>query len=257
MRINLFSIGPATIPGYGFMIGVGVICCVLMAMKRAPKYGMSDEAVLDIALWGLAAGFLGAKLLYLVVEWRAFLADPLSLLGSRGFVVYGGISAGVLAAIIYCKCKKLVFLEYFDLCSASIALAQGFGRIGCFMAGCCYGKETTLPIGVVFPENSMAPGGVKVLPTQLFSSAGNFCIMFFLLWHYKRRKRVGDTGFVYMLLYGIGRFFLEFLRNDDRGAVGSLSTSQFISLFITAAAIGLFCWKRRPLIQKEECKEES
>lgn len=257
MKINLFSIGPVTIPGYGFMIAVGVICCVWMAMKRAPKYGMSDEAVLDIAIYGLAAGFLGAKLLFLIVEWRAFLADPLSLLGSRGFVVYGGISAGVLAAIVYCKYKKLVFLEYFDLCVASIALAQGFGRIGCFMAGCCYGKETTLPIGVVFPENSMAPAGVKVLPSQLFSSAGNFCIMFFLLWYYKHRKKVGDVGFAYMLLYGIGRFFIEFLRNDDRGTVGILSTSQFISLFIVAAATGLFCWRGRPPVQREELKEES
>lgn len=257
MKISLFSIGPVTIPGYGFMIAVGVICCVAMAMKRAKKYGMSDEAVIDIAICGLAAGFLGAKLLYLVVEWRAFLADPLSMLGSRGFVVYGGISAGVLGAIIYCKYKKLVFLEYFDLCAPSIALAQGFGRIGCFMAGCCYGKETDLPIGVIFPENSMAPAGVKVLPTQLFSSAGNFCIMFFLLWHYKRGKRVGDTGFVYMLLYGIGRFFLEFLRNDDRGVVGILSTSQFISLFIVAAAIGLLCWKGRSLKQSGELGEKS
>ncbi|MBD5455514.1 MAG: prolipoprotein diacylglyceryl transferase [Lachnospiraceae bacterium] len=251
MKIDLFSIGPVTVHGYGLMIGIGVICCIIMGMKRAKKYGLSDDAVIDIAILGLIAGFLGAKLLFVIVEWKSFIADPLSLLGSQGFVVYGGITAGVLAAIIYCKRKKLIFLEYFDLCAASIALAQAFGRIGCFMAGCCYGKETDLPIGVIFPESSLAPTGVKVLPTQLFSSAGNFCIMFLLLWHYKHRKKVGDSGFFYMLLYGVGRFFMEFLRNDDRGKVGVLSTSQFISLLIVAAAILLFCWKGRKPVEKE------
>lgn len=257
MKIDLFSIGPVTIHGYGLMIGIGVICCIIMGMRRARKHGLSDDAVIDIAIWGLIAGFLGAKLLFVIVEWKSFIEDPLSLLGTEGFVVYGGIIAGVLAAIIYCKCKKLVFLEYFDLCSASIALAQGFGRIGCFMAGCCYGRETDLPIGVIFPESSLAPAGVRVLPTQLMSSAGNFCIMFLLLWHYKRRKKVGDTGFLYMLLYGVGRFFIEFLRDDDRGVVGMLSTSQFISLFIVAAAVLLFCWKGRKPVEKKEAPGEN
>ena len=125
MKIDLFSIGPLTVHGYGLMIGIGVLCCIFMGMKRAKKNGLSEDAVIDIAIWGLLAGFLGAKLLYVIVEWKRFLADPLSVLGSEGFVVYGGIIAGVLAAIIYCKRKKLVFLEYFDLCSASIALAHG------------------------------------------------------------------------------------------------------------------------------------
>lgn len=227
------------------MIGIGVLLCIVMGMRRAKKNGLSEDAVIDIAIFGLIAGFLGAKILYVIVEWKQLLADPLSVLGSEGFVVYGGIIAGVLAAIIYCKRKKLVFLEYFDLCSASIALAQGFGRIGCFLAGCCYGRETTSSLGVIFPEGGLAPAGVKVLPTQLFSSAGDFGIMFVLLWHYHHRKRVGDTGFLYMLLYGIGRFGIEFLRNDNRGEVGIFSTSQFISLFIIAAAILLFFWRNR------------
>ena len=250
MKIDLFSIGPLTVHGYGLMIGIGVLCCIFMGMKRAKKNGLSEDAVIDIAIWGLVAGFLGAKLLSVIVDWKRFLADPLSVLGSEGFVVYGGIIAGVLAAIIYCKRKKLVFLEYFDLCSASIALAQGFGRIGCFLAGCCYGRETTSSLGIVFPEGSLAPAGVKVLPTQLFSSAGDFGIMFVLLWHYHHRKKVGDTGFLYMLLYGIGRFGIEFLRNDNRGEVGIFSTSQFIYLFIIAAAILLFFWRNRNEVHK-------
>lgn len=245
MKIDLFSIGPFTVHGYGLMIGIGVLCCIFMGMRRAKKYGMNEETVIDIALFGLAAGFLGAKLLYIIVEFKAFISDPWSVLGSEGFVVYGGISAGVAAAIIYCRVKGLVFLEYFDLLSPCIALAQGFGRIGCFLAGCCYGRETDSFLGVEFPPESLAPAGVKLLPTQLFSSAGDFCIMGILLWHYKRRRRAGDTGFCYMLLYGVGRFFIEMLRNDDRGNVGSLSTSQFISLFIIGAAVLLLLANRR------------
>ena len=244
MKNELFSIGPVTIYGYGLMIGLGVLFCILMGMQRAKKHGLKEEAVIDIAIYGLIIGFLGAKLLYVIVEWEAFLKNPMSVLGTEGFVVYGGISAGVIAAIVYCRIKKLKFLEYFDLLSASIALAQGFGRIGCFWAGCCYGRETDSCLGVVFPAGSIAPAGVKVLPTQLFSSAGDFAIMAFLLWHYKRRKYVGDTGFLYMLLYGIGRFFIEMLRNDNRGAVGALSTSQFISIFIVTAAL-LLLWNNR------------
>lgn len=249
MKVDLFSIGPFTVHGYGLMIGIGVLCCVFMAMKRAKKYGLIEDAIVDIAIWGLISGFLGAKLLFLIVEWKQFLKNPLALLGSEGFVVYGGIIAGVLAAILYCKKKKLIFLDYFDLAAPSIAMAQGFGRIGCFLAGCCYGRETDLPIGVIFPEGALAPAGIRLLPTQLISSAGNFLIMAILLATYPRRKRTGDTGFLYMLLYGVGRFLIEFLRNDERGAVGGLSTSQFISLFIVAAGILLMCNKRRALVE--------
>ena len=254
MKNELFAIGPVTIHGYGLMIGIGVLLCIWMGMYRAKRNKLSDDAVIDIAIWGLVFGFLGAKLLFVIVEWKSFLQNPLGLLGSEGFVVYGGIIAGVLAAIAYCKKKGYVFLEYFDLLSASIALAQGFGRIGCFLAGCCYGRETTSALGVVFPEGGFAPAGIKLLPTQLFSSAGDFGIMFALLWHYKRRKHVGDTGFLYMLLYGVGRFLIEILRNDNRGEVGTLSTSQFISIFIVIAAVLLMIYnsKRGKEVEKKE-----
>ena len=181
----------------------------------------------------------------MIVEFPAFIKDPLSVLGSEGFVVYGGIILGVLADIIYCKVKGLVFLEYFDLCAPSISLAQGFGRIGCFLAGCCYGRETQSFLGVVFPANSMAPAGVKVLPTQLFSSAGDFLITAILLLYYKKIKHTGDGGALYMILYGVGRFLMEFLRADDRGNIGMLSTSQMISIVIVAGAVVLLWQNRR------------
>lgn len=251
MKIDLFSIGPVTIHGYGLMIGIGVILCIILAGKRAKQNNLSEDAIIDIAIYGLIFGFLGAKLLFMLIEWRTLIKDPLSVIGSEGFVVYGGIIAGVIAAIVYCRIKGLKFLKYFDIASASIALAQGFGRIGCLLAGCCYGRETHSHFGIVFPEGAMAPAGVALIPTQIISSLGNFVIMTLLLIHYKHRKKDGDTGFVYMLLYGIGRFFVEFLRNDDRGAVGIFSTSQFISLFIVAIAlIMLFLWKGREDVQQ-------
>ena len=240
MRSELFSIGSLDVHGYGFMLGLGFILCVIMCGYRAKKYNLSPDAILDIALWGITTGLLGAKLLFVIVEFPAFMEDPLSVLGSAGFVVYGGIIAGVSSAIIYCRVKKFEFLRYFDLAAPGIALAQGFGRIGCFLAGCCYGRETDSWCGVVFPVGGQAPAGVKLLPTQLFSSAGDFIIMAVLIFYHKRSKRAGDVGALYMLLYGVGRFIIEFFRSDERGAVGAISTSQCISIGIVIGAIVLF-----------------
>ena len=148
------------------------------------------------------------------------------------------------------------FLDYFDIVMPEVALAQAFGRIGCFLAGCCYGRPTDSVFGVVFPEDSLAPAGIKLIPTQLISAVGDFAIAIILIILadvvFKKAKESslkaktgfgmvsGDIGCIYMFLYGIGRFLVEFLRNDVRGTVGNLSTSQFISLFIVAGSIILY-----------------
>lgn len=246
MKNDIFSIGRITIHGYGLMIGIGLLCCVCLGVYRARKASMNEEAVVDIALFGIICGFAGAKLLYVLVEFREFVKNPLGVLGSEGFVVYGGIIAGVIAAMVYCHVKKLVFIDYFNLVAPCIALAQGFGRIGCFLAGCCYGRETDSFLGVRFPEGSLAPSGVKLLPTQLFSSAGDFLIVILLLVYDKKKQGTGKTGALYLLLYGIGRFAIEFLRADERGAVGMLSTSQLISIFVIVLAAVLLSRKKKP-----------
>lgn len=245
MKNELFSVGPLTIHGYGLMIALGILVCIFMGTYRAKKHHLKEDAVLDIAIFSILAGFIGAKLLFVLVEFDRFLEDPMQVLGTEGFVVYGGIIAGVLAAILYCHRKKLSFLEYFDLLTPSIAVAQGFGRIGCFLAGCCYGRETDAFWGVTFPEGSFAPAGVPLIPTQLLSSAGDFLIMAVLLIYSRHSKKTGNTGALYLLLYGIGRFLIEFLRSDDRGTVGMLSTSQFISIGIVLIAVGMFNKKQR------------
>lgn len=240
MKTDLFKIGSLTVHGYGFMIGVGFILAMLLAEYRAKKLGLREESVIDITIIAGLSGFLGAKLLYVIVEFDAFVKNPKAVLGSAGFVVYGGIIAGVLCCMLYCKIKKLNFLEYFDLVMPEIALAQGFGRIGCFLAGCCYGKETSAWYGVTFPADCLAPAGVSLIPTQLFSAAGDFifALILFILQRtlYKKKKKTsGIVTAVYLMLYAVGRFLIEFLRNDPRGAVGVLSTSQFIAIFMFAA----------------------
>lgn len=251
MKIELFHIGSFAVHGYGFMIGIGFLLAIMIGCIRAKRLGLKDEAVIDIAILAGICGFAGAKVLYVITNFKAFLKEPMAVLGSSGFVVYGGIITGVLAAIIYCRLKQIKFMEYFDLVMPEVAIAQGFGRIGCFLAGCCYGKETHSSFGVIFPEGSMAPAGVPLIPTQLISAAGDFLIAGFLIWAayrflYRNQKLIaGDIGCLYLLLYGIGRFIIEFFRNDYRGAVGFLSTSQFISVFIVALGATLMVYNRK------------
>lgn len=173
MLRDIVSFGGITIHGYGLMIAIGFAIAVLVGMKRAKAYGLSEEAIIDIAMTAIVSGFLGAKVLFVIVEFDDFVKHPLDVLGSSGFVVYGGLIAGSFFSLLYCLKKKLNFWSYFDIVMPSIAINQGIGRIGCFMAGCCYGKETSCALGVEFPAGGLAPTGVKLLPTQLFSCAGD------------------------------------------------------------------------------------
>lgn len=245
MRVDLFSIGKFTVHSYGLLIAVGVILAVILAMKRAGKKDLDSEVVLNMAIICVIFGFLGAKILYVFENFQAFLRDPLSVIGSSGFVVYGGIAIGVVAVILYCRIKNYSFFRYFDLLMPSVALGQAFGRLGCFCAGCCYGKETDAFWGVVFPEGSFAPAGVPLIPTQLISSAGDFAIMIILLLFSKKAKKVGDVGALYLLLYGIGRFLVEFLRQNEQGGIGMFTTAQIMSFVFIAVSIILFVRNRK------------
>ena len=246
MYNEILTIGPLSIHGYGLMIGIGVIVALAVAAKRAKKRGLDTDFLYGLVFVTLVIGFIGAKLLYCIVEIEAFLNEPMRVLSGSGFVLYGGIIGGILAAMVYCKYKKANFFEYFDLAVPSVAIAQGFGRIGCFLAGCCYGRETNSCIGIMFHNSSIAPNGIKLIPTQLFSSAGNFLIALVLLLYARNNRKTGKVGSLYLILYSVGRFIIEFFRNDYRGNVGVLSTSQFISLLILAIGIAMFFAKELP-----------
>ena len=255
MYNDWLSIGKFTIHGYGVMIAIGFALAIYVSYFRAKKKGMNYDVIPDIAIIAMIGGFLGAKILYIIVEFKAFLQDPLSVIGLAGFVVYGGIVAAVGLSALWLKHKKLNFLDYFDLVMPQVALAQGFGRLGCFFAGCCYGAQTDSFLGIVFPKGCCAPAGVKLWPTQLFSSGGDFVIALILYICSAKRKKKGDIGALYLILYGIGRFIVEFFRNDPRGAVGALSTSQFISIFIVIAGIVFMVILR--LIDKKKTGESA
>lgn len=240
MYNDILTIGPLTIHGYGLMIGIGILAAFFLAEKRAKTKGLSEDDLYGIALVCVIFGILGAKLLFCIIEFRSILQNPMSIFSGNGFVVYGGIIGGALAAYLYSRIKKMEFLKYFDVLMPSVALAQGFGRIGCFLAGCCYGKETESVFGIVFKNSGYAPNGVRLIPTQLISSAGNFLIMAILILYARKQRQPGKVGALYLVLYSVGRFAVEYLRNDYRGEVfGVLSTSQFISVFTLILGIVL------------------
>ena len=238
---NDIHLGPLTIHMYGIMIAVGFLAALFLCIHRGKKRGLSEDAFYGIFLCALLGGIVGSKLLYILVSLPQIIRNPSILLDFRnGFVVYGGILGGIFASYIYLRIKKQKFLNYFDVVMPSVALAQGFGRLGCFFAGCCYGRETDGPFHIVFTQSAFAPNNVPLLPTQLMSSAGDFLIALVLILYANRNPGKGRVGSLYLILYGIGRFIIEFFRGDPRGSVGVLSTSQVISLVIVAAGLVLF-----------------
>lgn len=238
---NDIKIGPVTFHMYGLMIAIGFMAALLMSLNRGKKKGMSEDMIYGIFFCAIFGGMAGSRLLYYIVEIPSILENPSILWDFKnGYVVYGGIIGGVLTSMIYCKIKKQRFLSYFDLVMPAVSLAQGFGRLGCFFAGCCYGRETDAWYGITFRNSAFAPNNVKLIPTQLISSAGDFLFCILLLSYAKREPKEGRVAAVYMLFYGIGRFAIEFLRNDYRGSVGVFSTSQLISIGVVALGVVLY-----------------
>ncbi len=246
MAIDLFSIGRFTVHGYGLMIGLGFLAAVFTGCYLAKRRGLSDSDFTNIAILVLLIGFAGGKLLHIIVEFRAFLTDPMSVIGSEGFVVYGGIITGIATIFVYCKVKKLEFLKYIDLFATVVPVNQALGRIGCLLAGCCYGLPTKSRFSLVFPEGCIAPANIRLIPTQPIMAAGNFIIFVTLTVMYLKCEYIpGVATSLYLMMYSAGRFVIEFFRDDERGAVGALTTSQFIALFTFAAGAALLVFVLR------------
>lgn len=241
MRPILFQLFGLNVYGYGVMIALGIITAFFLLNKRAKDQGYDDDKIFNMTMLAVLAGVLGGKLLYIVTDFQYIIKDP-SLLKDigNGFVIYGSIIGGVMAVYIYCKKSNWHVLKVFDLVIPSLALAQGFGRIGCFFAGCCYGSPTCLPIGIEFNNSPFAPSGVPLHPTQIYSSIFDFILCLLLLWYDKREHKEGRTFSLYLILYSIGRFLVEYLRNDPRGNVGALSTSQFIAIITLVLGVALY-----------------
>lgn len=235
---NDIHIGPLTIHMYGVMMALGFLSALFLCLRRSKKFELSEDHLWNLFFSSVVGGLLGAKVLYWIVELPAIIKDPSVLLDFRnGFVVYGGIIGGVFAGWLYCRRKKLSFFDYFDLIMPAVSLAQGFGRIGCFCAGCCYGAETDSAFSVVFHHSLYAPNGVKLIPTQLISSAADVTLCLLLCYYASKRPHRGRVGAAWMIFYSLGRFAIEFLRNDHRGSLGIFSTSQIISFGIAIGGV--------------------
>ncbi|WP_138204370.1 prolipoprotein diacylglyceryl transferase [Haloimpatiens lingqiaonensis] len=241
MRPILFEVFGIKVYGYGTMIAIGILAAIILLNYRVKKREYNEDKISNMTIIAIISGVLGGKLLFVITEFKNIIKD-ISILKDLqyGFVIYGAILGGTLGVYIYCKKNKWRILDVFDLVIPTIPLAQGFGRIGCFLAGCCYGRATDSCLGVEFMNSDFAPAGIHVHPTQIYSSIFDFALCIFLLWYDKKNKKEGRVFAMYFILYGIGRFLVEFLRDDPRGNVGILSTSQFISIIMVIVAILVF-----------------
>ena len=258
MYPELFRIGNFPINTYGVFLAIAFLCAILIAVRLARRDGLPAEKIYDLCLWMLLAGLVGSKILMLFTEpdYRDNPALFLSLDFLRsGGVWYGGLLGAVLAGYFLMKRYKLPWWKTADACAPGIAIGNFFGRQGCFAAGCCWGKPTSLPWGVKFTEAGHQITGVPIdahlHPTQLYESFGMLFVFLFLLWLHKRKRFDGQVILAYALLYSAIRFAIEFVRDDPRGDVfgltslTGLSTSQLISLVIGIWALILLIRRRR------------
>jgi len=258
MHPILIKIGSFYLPTYGLLLASGLVLSIYTALRLGRREGLDTSRLLDFSVWLILVGVVGAKVLMIVTEWSAYRQDPASIFSlatlEAAGVFYGGFIAATLFAAWYVHVYRLPVRKIFDIYAPAIALGQSVGRMGCFAAGCDYGKPTSFLLGVVFTnpvshQMTDVPLNIRIHPTQLYESVATLLIFVILLWWYPRKKRDGQIFLMYLACYAVARFFLEFLRGDeDRGFVFNhlLSTSQFIAILalLTAALLAIFWYGR-------------
>ncbi len=284
MNYRLFHFGSINIYSYGVMIALAFIIGIYIASKYAKKFKEDPQNIVDLCLYVMISSIFGARLFYIISNIKYYLNNPIEIfyLQEGGLIFYGGLILGLGTALMFLKLKKLNIFKYLDLLAPSVVLGQAIGRIGCFLNGCCYGRIVYNPkyslCTVKFPkviqiiENPKgyfheeiigAPAyldhlhhgfisendlfSLPVIPTQLISSIMDFIIFIILVLVFKKYKFNGQVLSTYLIIYSVGRFFIEFLRGDNPLIYPlSLTLSQIISiiLFITGIAIYKFCRKK-------------
>jgi phosphatidylglycerol:prolipoprotein diacylglycerol transferase len=250
---ELFSIGPITVYSYGVLLAVSYLLGLRLAMWRAKRWGLDTNRVLDLGIYIILAALIGAKLLLLVVDFDQFRQSPAELvsLARSGGVFYGGLILAVGVAFWYIGRHSMPFWTTCDVFAPGIALGHVTGRLGCFAAGCCYGRQTDLPWGITFHNplaaaNVGTPLGIPLHPTQLYEAGAELLILILLLTSEKRgRPFAGRTFWFYMLLYAISRFIIEFYRGDPRGTMFGMPTSQLISVVLAPLSVAMLLWLSR------------
>lgn len=253
---QLFHIGSFWVGTYGVLVATGVLAGLTLAGRFAQREGIDPEKAWNLGILAVLFAIVGAKVLLVINSWSRYsgnFGEVFSLETLRaGGVFYGGLIAALGVSVWYIRKNRMPVLRTCDAFAPGLALGHAIGRLGCFSAGCCYGKPTHLPWGVTF-TNPMAayisgtPLGQKLHPTQLYESLVEFVNFLILTWLFKRKKADGQVIGAYLFLYGVARFFLEFVRDDpERGSVfhGAMSGTQLISIFMVIA--GGLLWMRRP-----------
>jgi phosphatidylglycerol---prolipoprotein diacylglyceryl transferase len=245
--------GPITVYTYGVLLAAAYLLGLQLAIVRARKRNLDGTRVMDLGIYIIISALIGAKLLLLITDFQTFRNNPAELfsLFRSGGVFYGGLILAVGVALVYIRRVGLPLWTTCDVFAPGIALGHVVGRFGCFFAGCCYGKPTSVPWAVTFTDpfalaNVGTPLNTPLHPTQLYEAGAEFLILLLLLGtERKGRPFAGRTFWLYMLLYAVSRFIIEFFRGDERGAVGVLSTSQFISVVLAPLAVAMLVYLSR------------
>jgi phosphatidylglycerol---prolipoprotein diacylglyceryl transferase len=251
---RLFHFGNFSLPTYGVMAALGMIAGLSVVVRGARRERVDPDRAWNLGIIGVLAGIIGAKILMVINDWHYYAEHPKSIFTlatlQAGGVFYGGLLAALAAAFVYMRYTQMPLLKTCDVFAPGIALGHAIGRLGCFAAGCCYGKETHVPWAVTF-TNPLAnqwtgtPLNIPMHPTQIYEFLVEGANFLFLWWLLKRKRFDGQIMGTYMFLYGIARFFLEFLRGDpERGSAfnGALSYTQLISIGLVI--VGGILWAR-------------
>jgi phosphatidylglycerol:prolipoprotein diacylglycerol transferase len=245
----LFHLGPLTAHAYGTLIFLGIVAGLLVGRAECRRVGLDPQVASEVVLGGIVAGVLGGKVLFLLTVAPQELARNPALLTDlgQGLVWYGVLAANLLWVAAYARLLRLRPLLLIDGGIPCLVLGHAIGRLGCFLAGCCWGRPTDLPWAVTFRDpRSLAPIGIPLHPTQLYLSLHSLAV-FALLWRWRRRKRYdGEVLLVAMVAYGLGRLPIEWLRGDVSRALGTgPAISEWVSVAAALSAAALLVLRRR------------
>jgi phosphatidylglycerol---prolipoprotein diacylglyceryl transferase len=245
MHPVLVRIGPLTIHSYGVFIAAGFLIGLFLAVRQGKKQGIPEEKIMDITFYLLLSAIIGSRLLFVAIGARYYLEHPLDIfkIWEGGLVFYGGLILAVPVAIWYVRRNRIDLWNTADVFAPSLAIGHALGRLGCFCAGCCYGKPAYgLPWAVTFSDpESLASMGVPLHPVQLYESLGELLNFFFLILLRRRQSFKGQLFWMYILMYSLLRFAVEFFRGDTvRGfIISDISISQGISILTAVLAVVL------------------
>jgi phosphatidylglycerol:prolipoprotein diacylglycerol transferase len=245
MHPILFEIGGWPVYSYGVLLALAYLAALQLAVVRARRRGIDSSRVMDLGIYLIIAALVGAKLMLVVVDFDYFASEPREILSlvRAGGVFYGGLIAALGVALWLVRKYELPMWTTADLFAPGIALGHVIGRFGCLLAGCCYGRPASVPWAVTFTDPAAAanvgtPLGIPLHPTQLYDAGAELAILAVLLaTEQKGHPFPGRTFWLYVLLYGVSRFVIEFFRGDDRGIILGVSTSQFVSLVAIPLAL--------------------